>query len=96
ARRIECAGLEPKQRLWLEKLLGGFDVNKMAVDEIYAARFFVERLVTPHVGNPATYAPLADALKSISAMLGRLIGDGASPAASAAAEGVALPVERVA
>ena len=86
ARRIKAKHLGPEQQIWLEKLLGGFDIQKMAADDTYAASFFVERLVTPHVGNTAMYAPLVDALKPISNSLRQLILESDSHAFDEATE----------
>jgi MoaA/NifB/PqqE/SkfB family radical SAM enzyme len=86
SRRIKAKHLGPEQQIWLEKLLGGFDIQKMAADETYAASFFVERLVTPHAGNPAMYAPLVGALRPISNSLRQLILDSDPRAFDQAAE----------
>lgn len=73
--RIRNPALSPEKQIALERLLRGFDINEMAANETYAATFFIERLVAPHSGNPAMYAPLAEALQPISNLLRQIVLD---------------------
>lgn len=68
-RRIRGLRLPPEQQIRLEQMVAGFDMRRLATDEGYLATFFVERLIAPHVDNPAMYPELAAALQPIADQL---------------------------
>lgn len=72
-RRIRMSHLPPDQQIEIEDLLGGFDVTRMARSEHYAASFFIERLIAPHVADPAMRDPLIEALRQVADQLRQVI-----------------------
>jgi MoaA/NifB/PqqE/SkfB family radical SAM enzyme len=72
-RRLRVQHLDPERQIELERMLGGFDVRQLAESEGYGVSFFIERLVAPHVGDPAMHAPIAEALQEIADQLRQVI-----------------------
>lgn len=86
-RRIRMHHLPPDQQIRIENLLGGFDVTRMARSEHYAASFFIERLIAPHVGDAAMREPLIEALRQVADQLRQVILDHDPTALADAADG---------